>query len=41
MKLNISVRTVAKHQANIMDKLGVREVASLVRLCLQAGIIAG
>jgi len=41
VKLNLSVRTVEKHRANIMDKLGVREVASLVRLCVQAGIIAG
>jgi DNA-binding NarL/FixJ family response regulator len=38
-QLNLSVRTVEKHRANIMDKLGVREVASLVRYCVQAGIL--
>jgi len=37
--LNLSVRTVEKHRANIMDKIGVREVASLVRYCVQAGIV--
>ncbi|MBP6508824.1 MAG: response regulator transcription factor, partial [Opitutaceae bacterium] len=37
-QLGLSVRTVEKHRANIMDKLGVREVASLVRYCVQAGI---
>lgn len=41
VKLDLSVRTVEKHRANIMEKLGVREVASLVRLCVQAGIIPG
>ena len=39
-RLNLSVRTVEKHRANIMDKLGVREVASLVRYCVQAGIVS-
>jgi len=38
-QLNLSVRTVEKHRANIMDKLGVREVASLVLYCIQAGIV--
>ena len=38
-QLNLSVRTVEKHRANIMDKLGDREVASLVRYCIQAGIV--
>lgn len=37
-KLDLSTRTVEKHRANIMDKLGVREVASLVRWCLQNGL---
>jgi DNA-binding NarL/FixJ family response regulator len=40
-QLNLSVRTVEKHRANIMDKLGVREVASLVRYCIQTGIVKG
>jgi FixJ family two-component response regulator len=39
--VGLSVRTVEKHRANIMVKLGVREVASLVRCCVQAGIVPG
>jgi DNA-binding NarL/FixJ family response regulator len=38
-RLDLSVRTVEKHRANIMDKIGVKEVASLVRWCIQAGIV--
>ncbi|MEY4941785.1 MAG: hypothetical protein RIQ93_3520 [Verrucomicrobiota bacterium] len=38
-KLNLSVRTVEKHRANIMEKIGVREVASLTRWCLQTGLV--
>ena len=38
-KLELSVRTVEKHRANIMDKVEVREVASLVRWCVQQGLI--
>ena len=38
-RLDLSVRTVEKHRANIMDKVGVHEVASLVRWCVQSGIV--
>jgi DNA-binding NarL/FixJ family response regulator len=38
-RLALSVRTVEKHRANIMDKINVKEVASLVRWCVQAGIV--
>lgn len=38
-QLNLSVRTVEKHRANIMEKIGVREVASLTRWCIQAGLL--
>ena len=38
-RLSLSVRTVEKHRANIMEKIGVREVASLVRWCVQAGLV--
>lgn len=38
-KLNLSVRTVEKHRANIMEKIGVREVASLTRWCIQVGLL--
>ena len=37
--LNLSVRTVEKHRANIMDKIGVRDVASLTRYCIQHGLV--
>jgi DNA-binding NarL/FixJ family response regulator len=40
-RLDLSVRTVEKHRANIMDKIGVHEVASLVRWCVQAGLVKG
>ena len=38
-RLSLSVRTVEKHRANIMEKIGVREVASLVRWCVQSGLV--
>ncbi len=38
-ELNLSVRTVEKHRANIMDKVGVRDVASLTRYCIQHGLV--
>jgi DNA-binding NarL/FixJ family response regulator len=40
-RLGLSARTVEKHRANIMDKIGVREVASLVRWCVQSGLVHG
>lgn len=36
--LDLSTRTVEKHRANIMEKLQVREVASLVRWVMQNGL---
>jgi DNA-binding NarL/FixJ family response regulator len=38
-KLSLSVRTVEKHRANIMDKAGVRDVASLTRYCIHYGLV--
>ena len=38
-RLGLSVRTVEKHRANIMEKVGVHEVASLVRWCVQTGVV--
>ena len=38
-RLDLSVRTVEKHRANIMEKVGVHEVASLVRWCVQTGLV--
>ena len=40
-ELGLSVRTVEKHRSNLMAKIGVREVASLTRWCLQAGLLSG
>jgi len=37
--LNLSVRTVEKHRANIMVKIGVRDVASLTRYAIQHGLV--
>ena len=37
--LNLSVRTVEKHRANIMEKIGVRDVASLTRYAIQHGLV--
>lgn len=39
VRLDLSVRTVEKHRANIMEKIGVHEVASLVRWCIQQGLV--
>ncbi len=38
-RLKLSVRTVEKHRANAMQKLGVGELASFVRVCIQAGLV--
>jgi DNA-binding NarL/FixJ family response regulator/two-component sensor histidine kinase len=39
-KLTISRRTVETHRANIMQKLGLRTQADLVRYALQCGLVA-
>lgn len=38
MELGISVRTAEVHKARMMDKLGTRSVAELVRMALQSGM---
>jgi DNA-binding NarL/FixJ family response regulator len=38
-RLNISVRTVETHRANLMHKLGVKSVALLIQVALREGII--
>lgn len=37
--LELGTRTVEKHRENIMKKVGVHEVASLTRWCVQAGLM--
>jgi DNA-binding NarL/FixJ family response regulator len=38
-RLNISVKTVEKHRANLMEKLGIQDVASLIREAIKHGIV--
>jgi DNA-binding NarL/FixJ family response regulator len=38
-RLDISVRTVESHRANLMHKLGVKSVAVLIQVALREGII--
>ena len=37
--LNLSVKTVDTHRAQIMDRLGIRDLAGLVLYALRRGII--
>ena len=37
--LDISVKTVETHRAQIMDRLGIRDVAGLVRYALRTGLV--
>jgi DNA-binding NarL/FixJ family response regulator len=38
--LNISVKTVETHRAQIMDRLGIHDITGLVRYAIRTGIIA-
>ncbi len=38
--MDIGERTVEKHRANLMEKLGVNDVATLVRLAIKYGLIS-
>lgn len=38
-KLDVSPRTVEAHRADIMDRLGIRDVTGLVRFAVRAGLI--
>ena len=37
--LGISEKTVQNHRANLMDKLGIRDVASLTRFAIAQGVV--
>ena len=38
-EIDISVRTAESHRANIMQKLGIRETAGLVRYAIRTGLV--
>jgi DNA-binding CsgD family transcriptional regulator len=38
-ELGISVKTVEGHRANLMAKLGLRDLPALVRLAIRTGLI--
>ena len=38
-KLKISVRTIEHHRANLTDKLGFKDTASLVKYALEKGLL--
>ena len=38
-KLNISIKTSENHRANLMRKLGVHDVAGLVRFAVRHGLV--
>jgi DNA-binding NarL/FixJ family response regulator len=38
--LGLSVKTVETHRAQLMERLGIRDVAGLVRLAIRAGLIS-
>lgn len=39
-RLNLSIKTVETHRANIMHRLGVNDVAALVRYALRVGLLS-
>ena len=38
-RLGISVKTVEAHRAQLMDRLGIHEVAGLVRYAIRIGLV--
>jgi DNA-binding NarL/FixJ family response regulator len=38
-KLNVSIKTVETHRMQLMDRIGIHEVAGLVRYAIRMGII--
>jgi two-component system response regulator NreC len=39
LKLNISIKTVQTHRANLMDKLNLHDRTELVRYAIRRGLI--
>ncbi|MBE0546705.1 MAG: response regulator transcription factor [Rubrivivax sp.] len=40
-RLEVSIKTVETHRASLMDRLGIHDIAGLVRLAIRAGIVQG
>jgi len=40
-RLGLSVKTVEAHRGAIMERLGIRDLAGLVRFAIRAGLVAG
>ena len=38
--LDLSVKTVETHRGQIMDRLGIRELAGLVRYAIRTGLVS-
>jgi DNA-binding NarL/FixJ family response regulator len=41
MTLDLSVKTIEKHRANLMRKLGLSNLADVTRFALESGILEG
>lgn len=39
-KLNVSVKTIETHRAQVMRRLGIRDVAGLVRFAIRVGLVS-
>jgi DNA-binding NarL/FixJ family response regulator len=40
-RLHVSVKTVETHRAQLMDRLGIRDVAGLTRYAIRIGLVSG
>jgi DNA-binding NarL/FixJ family response regulator len=40
VKLDLSVKTVEMHRSHLMDQLGIRDVAGLVRFAIRTGLVS-
>ena len=40
-RLNVSVKTVEGHRAHVMERLGLHDVAGLVRFAIRVGLVTG
>jgi DNA-binding NarL/FixJ family response regulator len=41
MSLKVTVKTVETHRASLMERLGIYEVAGLVRFAIRTGLVEG